>query len=925
MAASHWIDAHTPSVSVMDPRGLAVRSVAYYRHLLNPSTQARITRHHFDNAGRQVVSWDPRLWGTAAHPNLVTTFNLSGKPLLVDSVDAGWQLNLPDQAGVIRSFWDGRGSQRHTEYDELQRPTLVSEHMQDELPRTAERFAYGGAADELALHNQCGHLIRHDHPAGSRGLCEYAVGSLLLSERSRFMRDLESVDWSSGFLDDLLEDEVFETTQQYGPLGEMHSQTDAMGNGRTFMYDRIGQLSGAWLKLEGSLDAPRLLVSDIRYDAFSKVASERAGSGVITIAQYAPEDGRLLQLLSCNGGPLQHLSYDYDPVGNISSIEDKVELTRYFNNQRIDPITRYRYDSLYQLVETTGREVTTPGCGPALPAWQSMPLDPTRLRNYTQTFNYDTAGNLQTRHHSHAATFEMFTSPRSNRSAADKESLANGFDANGNQLALLRGQKMNWDIRNQLSRVTMVCRDDGPDDIEFYFYDSPGHRLRKVRVTESAARTLRTDVRYLPGLEIHRDTATDEERHVVSVEAGRSQVRALHWVSQLPSGVANDQLRYCLSDHLNSCTVELDERGALVSREFYYPFGGTALWSGSSELEMKYKTVRYSGKERDATGLYYYGYRYYAPWLQRWINPDPAEEVNGLNVYSFCGNNPVSRLDPSGLYWPEVGIAFGYGSIGDLESVGGEDAEGLRALVKSGYDNAIGSLNTVLAELEFTKEESVPELVLARGLAVDSFGMDVDYDVLISNLKGVSRSLEFYRDNLQYSMLVERSSPATVISNALGGAKKLYAGVRVVPFDPSRRMAISQKELMSADTLHVALLHAATIDTLGAHEVMPFVRGYPMVMDGFSHQTQYELWVGSFDSEIASRARGYLSGEVLKHYFGSKSQLGIEFAMALEPSRRTRFLMKDAGSITNYVVEAFSALRRVSNRFDIVEGPATKS
>jgi RHS repeat-associated protein len=59
--------------------------------------------------------------------------------------------------------------------------------------------------------------------------------------------------------------------------------------------------------------------------------------------------------------------------------------------------------------------------------------------------------------------------------------------------------------------------------------------------------------------------------------------------------------------------------------------------------------MRYSGKERDATRLYYYGFRYYAPWLQRWINPDPAGEVDGLNRYRFVRNNPLNHSDKWGL------------------------------------------------------------------------------------------------------------------------------------------------------------------------------------------------------------------------------------------------------------------------------------
>jgi len=651
MAAAQWIDAHTPSVSVVDSRSLAVRNVAYCRHPRNPSIETRITRNHFDAAGRLVASWDPRLWGTAPKPNFVTTHNLKNQPLLVDSVDAGWQLSLLDQAGMVRSFWDGRGSQRHTEYDELLRPTTVTEQMKDEMSRVSERFAYGGAGEESAVHNQCGQLIRHDHPAGRQSLCEYGVGGWLLAEETRFMLDLPPPDWSSESADARLEDEVFRTVQQHGPSGEMLCQTDARGNLRTFAYNLSGKLLETRLRLAGASGPPQVLVGDIRYDALGKVERELAANGVLTTARYAAEDGRLAGLLSCDarGVPLQHLEYSYDPVGNFSSVEDKVALTRYFNHQRIDPINRYRYDSLYQLVEATGREISQPGYGPALPVWQTTPLDPNQLRNYTQSFNYDAAGNLQTRHHSGAETFEMFTSTASNRSVAEEGNLADGFDANGNQRELLRGQAMSWDIRNQLSRVTMVQREDGPDDTECYFYDSPGHRLRKVRLTEAARRTLFAEVRYLPGLEIHRYTATGEERHVLSVEAGLCRVRALHWVEKLPKGVRNDLLRFCLSDHLNSCTLELDEQGRVLSREVYYPFGGTALWAGSSETEAEYKTIRYSGKERDATGLCFYGYRYYAPWLQRWVSADPAGNIDGENFFIFVANDPLAHVDLGGL------------------------------------------------------------------------------------------------------------------------------------------------------------------------------------------------------------------------------------------------------------------------------------
>ncbi|WP_317853288.1 RHS repeat-associated core domain-containing protein, partial [Pseudomonas sp. BF-R-19] len=266
-------------------------------------------------------------------------------------------------------------------------------------------------------------------------------------------------------------------------------------------------------------------------------------------------------------------------------------------------------------------------------------------------FEYDRGGNLISRQRSGAPGFSMFTSARSNRSLAQRDDgslpgepeIALGFDAGGNQQELQRGQAMLWDSRNQLSRVTLVNRDTEPDDYECYRYDRPGHRLRKTGFAHSSGRTLRSEVRYLPGLEIHRQ-ADGEEHHVISVEAGRSNVRALHW----PEGAHSDQLRYSLSDHLGSSTLELDDEAGVLTEEHYYPFGGTACWAGKSALVAQYKTIRYSGKERDATGLYYYGYRYYAPWLQRWIIPDPAWDVDGVNLFKMVRNNPVILQDVDG-------------------------------------------------------------------------------------------------------------------------------------------------------------------------------------------------------------------------------------------------------------------------------------
>ena len=61
------------------------------------------------------------------------------------------------------------------------------------------------------------------------------------------------------------------------------------------------------------------------------------------------------------------------------------------------------------------------------------------------------------------------------------------------------------------------------------------------------------------------------------------------------------------------------------------------------------KRYRYTGKERDTeTGLYYYGARYYVPWLGRWASCDPIGLADSVNVYLYVNGNPIAAVDSTG-------------------------------------------------------------------------------------------------------------------------------------------------------------------------------------------------------------------------------------------------------------------------------------
>jgi insecticidal toxin complex protein TccC len=631
--------------------------VGYWRDIDGVSPQARVNRTAHDGVGRAIAQWDPRLVTDASAPaNLQTTYTLSDAALSTNSVDAGWRVALLGEAGQSLHAWDSRGSQRWMRYDTQLRPVSVFEQAVGGDAICTERLGYGASDQTSVERNQCGQLIRHDDPAGTQRFTEFGLHGGVLEQTRHFLKAVSLPDWPEPVADRELLLEAGEgaiTRSHFNTLGEVSHQTDAKGHCQLFSQTLDGQLREVRLQLSAE-SIPKTLVSAIGYNAHGQTEREVAGNGVITTLEYDAQNGRLTRLQAHRGNTaLQDLRYAYDPVGNVLSIEDGALPIRYFANQRIEPINSYGYDSLSQLVEARGWEAGTVNKGPQF----STLDDPAPRANYRQTYHYDAGGNLLELAHDGPQSHghRLVAAAHSNRCLPvlegvepGDEDFRRGFDGNGNLLNLQPGQALAWDLRNQLCEVRPVERVSGIDDRERYVYGADGMRLRKVRETQSNARTLIAETRYLPNLELRNYNGTGEVVQVISVQTGRSSVRVLHWESEPPTGLGNDQYRYHLNDHLGSCTLELDDDGEVISQERYHPYGTTAWFAGRGEVEASYRTVRYSGKERDATGLYYYGFRCYVPWLQRWLNPDPAGEIDGLNLFWFVRNSPMVYRDRSG-------------------------------------------------------------------------------------------------------------------------------------------------------------------------------------------------------------------------------------------------------------------------------------
>ena len=112
--------------------------------------------------------------------------------------------------------------------------------------------------------------------------------------------------------------------------------------------------------------------------------------------------------------------------------------------------------------------------------------------------------------------------------------------------------------------------------------------------------------------------------------------------------LSDNKYHYYLKDHQGNIRVVANQDGTVEEVNHYYPFGGV-FTDGQDTSVQPYK---YNGKELEtANGLnwYDYGARMYDPALGRFTTMDPlAEEYYSVSPYTYCLNNPVKYVDPTG-------------------------------------------------------------------------------------------------------------------------------------------------------------------------------------------------------------------------------------------------------------------------------------
>ena len=383
------------------------------------------------------------------------------------------------------------------------------------------------------------------------------------------------------------------------------------------------------------------------------------GGTKITLADYAYDNLGRLQSKSLHGSATNKLTYAYNVRGWLTGISgSKFTQNLYYNtgtgtakyNGSISSMTwkagnestirgyKFTYDGLSRLMNATYGE--TAGIN-------------TNTNRFSENVTgYDKNGNIKTlqRYGQTAASSYglidnlTFTLAGNQLSRVDDAAAASAYgggfefkdgvkqaneytyDSNGNLTKDLN-KGISTITYNVLNLPNMVTFSDGSTIA--YTYGADGTKLKTVHKTGSTT------------------TTTDYCGNVV-YENG---VQKLLLTDEGYVTLSDGKYHYYLKDHQGNNRVVINQSGTVEEANHYYPFGGVFASTGNTQ------PYKYNGKELDAKkGLnwYDYGVRMYDAALGRFATVDPsAENYFNTSLYAYCGNNPISRIDPTGADWYE--------------------------------------------------------------------------------------------------------------------------------------------------------------------------------------------------------------------------------------------------------------------------------
>ena len=727
-AAKH---ANTPHTLHFDSLGQPILSVQHTKNMLTDADELYRTKTQRDIEGNLRIVTDAReLPENANQGNTVMQYkyDMLGNKVYQNSMDKGQQWLLNNLMGKPLRTWDERNHQFQYFYDSSHRPTfgkVLGGDGPTALDHIFDRIIYGESfllpdrsneADVQAI-NILGKSIRHFDTAGEVRTPAFDFKGQPLSTTRKLFKGYKSVaNWVDANLVTDLENDAFTFITEKDALDRITQQTAPDGSIITPSYNETGLFNGESVA-HNNPATTTTYIKDIDYNEKGQRNKVIHGNDVSTRFYYDKETFRLkrLETKRKNNDALQDWYYTFDPVGNVTHIEDKNIPVAFFDNTKVTGVSEYTYDALYRLSLATGRENDSALTYDEKDNWNDVffmhqlnPGDPMSVRNYTQRYTYDEVGNIGQLQHQSAGnnwTRDYNYEKLNNRLASTQigaETYNYGYHAQqGFMTVMPHLEDVGWNFKEEVVKTIKqkVSPGNGTAETTYYQYDGQGQRIRKIteNFAASGATTTKKEERiYYSGYETYRTYQANSinfERETLSLIDQGNRFVMVETVRQNtgsapdPSDAVGARLvRYQLNNQLGSAALELDINAQVISYEEYHPFGTTAYQAKSAAIKAAAKRYRYTSMERDEeTGLEYHSARYYVAWLGRWLNADPTGIADGVNLYAYCKNNPLKHTDDSGTQADDPQLGFYQCTVFQTEVTATYSSRGISPSLRETY------------------------------------------------------------------------------------------------------------------------------------------------------------------------------------------------------------------------------------------------
>lgn len=611
-------------------------------------------------------------------------YDLLGRILYSEGPDNGRRWMFQDADGSPVRGWNDRGQRIEYRYDRLRRPVsvrVVTEEAQEgedlydhiiSFNRYGEDLLQEESLENLQSRNLLGQAVESWDTSGKTRVDAYDFKGNPRELTRRLPIDREgTADWKEDKREKALEAETFSFRKEYDALGRLVRNILPDGTAVTPTYNEGGLLSSQTVTFPDSGQAETVVLRTTYNEKRHRCHIEY-GNGVVTDHTFDPETFRVESIRSrrTNGTVLQAKRYFYDATGKISHISDESGDVLFYDNRKVDGDSDYTYDLHGRLVTASGRERALAVTRDRHDRHSDFTFkdefsggSAMAVRPYSEEYGYDLSGNiLFIKHSSEGNSWK-----RDYRYGEGNNRLLSttvgDFTYNyayhprhGCMTGMPHLSSLKWNYADQMVRSSRQVRvDGGIPETTYYQYDGSGTRFRKVTKAAASDGTpaLLEERIYLDGFEIYRKhSGADKglERTTIPVSDGERICLLIDRRNGVDDGTEKTLFRYQVHDHLGSATVEVDKAGVLISQEEFTPYGDTAWLAWNKSLKAAAKRYRYTGMERDEeSGLSYHNARYYIPWLGRWLSPDPIDIDGGLNLYCYCSNDPINKVDTNGF------------------------------------------------------------------------------------------------------------------------------------------------------------------------------------------------------------------------------------------------------------------------------------